>query len=110
MSRIKYDFNKEQVNLSLNYSNQLHRDTCVNASATFLTEVENLLMYLKVNIKENQKDVNFQKTFFNGIVDLKKLFMGTYGNYIASNLLEAFKKSTDSPLTFPFKKVDTSFE
>lgn len=105
MSRIKYDFNKEQLNLSLNFSNHPHRDTCVNASAIILTDLENVLLYLKVNIKENQKDDNYRKTFFSGIVDANKLLKGTYGNYIASNLLDAVKKSTDFPLSFPLKKV-----
>lgn len=109
MHRINYDFNKEQVNLSLNYSNQPHRDTCVNASAIILNDLENVLLYLKVNIQENRNDDNFRKPFFNVIVDAKKLLMGTYGNYIAASLLDAIKKSTDYPLEFPLKKVGISF-
>lgn len=106
MNRITYEFNQEQVNMTLNYTNNPRQDTVINATGTIFNDIENLIMYLKVNVQEDKNDEDFRKPFFRTVVDIKKLLIGTYGNYIASTLMDGIKKSTDFELKFPFKKVN----
>lgn len=105
MSRITYEYNQEQGNITLNYTNKPRQDTVINATGMIFNDIENLIMYLRVNTREDKYDEDFRKPFFRTVVDVKKLLTGTYGNYIATTLMDGIKKSTDFELKFPFKKV-----
>lgn len=105
MNRITYEYNQEQGNMTLNYTTKPQHDTVINATGTIFNDIENLIMYLKVNVQKDKWDEEFRRPFFSTVVDVKKLLTGTYGNYIATTLMDGIKKSTDFELKFPFKKV-----
>lgn len=91
--------------MSLNYTTKPRQDTVINATGIIFNDIENLIMYLKVNVQKDKWDEDFRRPFFSTVVDVKKLLTGTYGNYIAATLMDGIKKSTDFELKFPFKKV-----
>lgn len=81
----------------------------INGTIETLVLIENIRIYITVNVQQNSLDKVYTKEFLRTVVDLSKVFNGAVTNPIVHMLMYALKKSVSFPLKFPFAPVVYEF-
>lgn len=68
-----------------------------------------MLLYLKVNIAEDQKASLYKRELVNIVADVEKLFKGSQGNLIVKLFIDEIKKFMDFNAKFPVSPVSGKF-
>lgn len=97
--------NYDVANLSMNVVNDGTHDTLISASAEYFAVVDKMIIQLKLNVAENEDDMNYRRELLSTTVNVQKLIKGVEGDFVVKTIMANYIKSADFELKMPINKV-----
>lgn len=105
IDRFTLDSNKKASNFSVSYTHNKNRNAIVNLTIEILKPLTKLMIYVKVNLAENEHDREYRWEFLRTVVDVDKLFKGAQMNPLVAAYMENMKQFLNFEIQFPFQPV-----
>lgn len=99
------EINEQFGNASMTVKDNPPYGALINVSFTNYVVVEKMIMYLRINMQQDENDQEYQKEIIKCVADLSKLMRGVNANPILRHVKDDFKQFMDFELEFPMKKV-----
>lgn len=91
------------INYTL-YNDGVHA-TLFNFSIEFLTEIQKMMIGVKVNLPDSESDQSYRREYFRTTIDLQKLLNGVFVSFFMRSFMENFYSSINFVPQLPIKKV-----
>jgi fructose-bisphosphate aldolase class 1 len=80
-------------------------DSKASFTITTFQTIEKALMYIQVNIPQDEQDEKYRKMVLKTRIDMKKMIDGVNSNFVTRMLMENWMKTIDTELKYPLKPV-----
>jgi hypothetical protein len=77
----------------------------MNVKIDIFRPISKVLLYLKINLAENENDREYRKEILRTVFDVEKMVRGISGNSLWKSIAMSIGESMDFEFKFPLKKV-----
>lgn len=105
IDNVAFDSNPAVVNLSIKFTHNQDGDSVTNLTfQTFLT-ITKMLVYVKINIADDQNGAGYKRELLNTAIDVEKWFKNMQSNILMKGYIQSLKKGMDFDFKFPLLPV-----
>lgn len=105
VERIDVSNNFKNANFTVKVVNDGTHDSSMTWSLQLFKVLEKAFLSVVIKVQEHKDDKTCEKDFYRTTIDLKKLFGGGKGSFVAKIFMENFFATIDFDAKFPFKQV-----
>lgn len=92
--------------MSASYKSDGVHVATIDFNATHFEPIELLMVYLKIEIPENQSDADYQKVLIQTTFNVEKVFKGIFGSYAVKIIMSNINEALEGDLVFPLQPVN----
>lgn len=100
--------NPKFMNVSFVYTHNERGSSISNVTFETKVTIIKMLVYVKVNIAEDQSALNYNRELMKTVIDVDKLFKGSHVHILVMGFTKSLSRFMDFKMKFPIKPV--SFE
>lgn len=105
IDNVAVESNPSIANITISYIHDRDGNSITNVTIQTFVVFTKMMLYLKVNIAEDQKASLYKRELVNIAMDVEKLFKGAQGNLIVKLIIDENKKFMDFKIKFPLPPV-----
>lgn len=110
IDRFTLDSNAKYSNWSNTFTHDKNRNAIVNLSMQISKPLAKMMIYAKINLAENEHDIEFKREFLRTVFDVENMYKGSRKNFLAAAFMYSLKKFLDFEVKFPFEPVSVHFD
>lgn len=97
--------NLKYMNMSIVYTHNERGSSVSNFTFENKVTILKMLVYLKVNIAEDQNGSQYKRELLKTVIDIEKLFKGSQGHFLIRSFINNISRFMDFKMKFPIKPV-----
>lgn len=105
IDRYTLDCNKQFNNWSTTYTHNERRNAVVNLTIDLSQPLTRMLVYVKVNLAQNEHDHEYKWEFLRTAFSVDKMYKEPSKNFLVAAFIENLKKFMQFEAKFPLKPV-----
>lgn len=106
IDRYTLDWNKKFGNWSTEFTHNEKRNAVVNLTFEMYKTMTKQLVYVKVNLAENEHDRECKRELVRTVVDPEKAFKGAQKNFFVAGFMANLNRFMDFDVIYPYQPVN----